>query len=94
MGNGRWTFITNHAAVLTLLDHDGHLTARKIGNVLNITVRTVYRIIHDLEQAGYISKRKDGRGNVYSINKSLPLRREHQRDVQVRDLLIAISDQK
>jgi DNA-binding MarR family transcriptional regulator len=94
MGSRQWTFITNHAAVLTLLDRGDHLTAREIGADLNITIRTVYRIIQDLEQAGYLSKYKAGRENRYLLNKSLPLRRENQRDIQVRELLEAISDQR
>ena len=88
----QWTFITNHAAVLTLLDQEEHLTAREIGAILDITVRTVYRIIQDLEQAGYITKHKEGRENRYAINKSLPLRRNNQWEVQIRELLQAISN--
>lgn len=92
MGNHHWTFITNHAAVLTLLDRKESLTARRIGSILNITIRTVYRIIQDLEQEGYITIYKNGRENRYAVNKSLPLRRENQRDIQVQELLKAISD--
>jgi DNA-binding MarR family transcriptional regulator len=94
MGNNQWTFITNHAAVLTMLEQEGSLTARKIGSRLNITTRTVYRIIHDLEHEGYIKKSKQGRENHYEIIQTLPLRHKNQRDIQVRELLIAISDQK
>lgn len=93
MENNRWTFITNHAAVLTILDRTDQQTAREIGAALQITNRTVYRIIRDLEQAGYISKHKSGRENRYVLNKSLPLRRENQRNIQVRNLLEAISQQ-
>ncbi len=93
MGSNNWTFITNHAAVLTLLNDDNQLTARAIGRILNITSRSVYRIIQDLEQEGYIAKSKSGRRNIYTINKSLPMRRAPQRDIQVRDLLSAISNQ-
>jgi len=87
----KWTFITNHAAVLTLLDHKEHLTSREIATVLGITERTVIRIIKDLEVEGYITKRKEGRENRYTINKDLPLRRNDQREVPVRELLQLIS---
>jgi DNA-binding MarR family transcriptional regulator len=93
MSNNHWTFITNHAAVLTLLGREDNLTARKIGSQLNITTRTVYRIIRDLEQEGYIKKSKDGRENRYTVNQTLPLRHKNQRDIQVRELLLAISHQ-
>ena len=88
----RWTFITNHAAVLTMLAREENLTARRIAAALNITTRTVYRIVHDLETEGYITVSKEGRENRYAVNQSLPLRRESQRDIQVRNLLQAITN--
>jgi len=87
----KWTFITNHATVLTLLDREEHLTSREIALALGITERSVIRIIKDLEIEGYITKRKEGRENRFTINKDLPLRRRDQREVRVRELLQLIS---
>jgi len=92
MSDKHWTFITNHAAVLTLLAREENLTARKIASELNITTRTVFRIIQDLEEGGYVTVSKQGRENRYAVNQSLPMRRENQRDIQVRDLLGAITN--
>ena len=94
MSDSKWAFITNHAAVLTMLDGDEHLTTREIALELGITIRTVYRIIQDLEEAGYINKQKEGRENRYTINKTLPLRRNNQREVQVHELLQLFSINK
>ena len=91
MTNKKWTFITNHAAVLTLLNREEHLTSREIAAALDITERTVVRIIKDLEAEGYITKRKEGRENRYTINQDLPLRRNDQQEVYVRELLELIS---
>jgi len=91
MTNKKWTFITNHAAVLTLLNREEHLTSREIAAALDITERTVVRIIKDLEAEGYITKRKEGRENRYTINQDLPLRRNDQQEVYVRELLQLIS---
>ena len=91
MTKNKWTFITNHAAVITLLDREENLTAREIGMALNITERYVIRIIKDLEAEGYITKRKEGRENRYTVNKDLPLRRNDQREVSVYELLQLIS---
>ena len=91
MTKNKWTFITNHAAVLTLLDREEHLTSREIAMALGITERSVVRIIKDLEMEGYITKRKEGRENRYTVNKDLPLRRNDQREVHVRELLQLIS---
>jgi len=92
MSDRHWTFITNHAAVLTLLAREENLTARKIASELNITTRTVFRIIQDLEEGGYVTVSKQGRENRYAVNQSLPMRRENQREIQVRDLLGAITN--
>ena len=87
MTEKKWTFVTNHAVVLTLLDREENLTSREIAIVLEITERTVIRIIKDLEAAGYITKRREGRQNRYTLNKSLPLRRTDQREVNVHELI-------
>jgi DNA-binding MarR family transcriptional regulator len=94
MTKNKWTFITNHAAVLTLLDREERLTSREIAIALGITERTVIRIIKDLESEGYITKRREGRVNRYTINKGLPLRRNDQREVHVHELLQLISREK
>jgi len=94
MSKNKWTFITNHAAVLTLLDHEERLTAREIAMALNITERSVIRIIKDLESEGYITKRKEGRENRYTVNMDLPLRRHDQREVSVYELLRLITRKK
>jgi DNA-binding Lrp family transcriptional regulator len=91
MTKQKWTFITNHAVVLTMLDHEAHQTSREIAINMGITERSVIRIIKDLETAGYISKRKEGRENRFTINKDLPLRRNEQRAVHIRELLELIS---
>ncbi len=94
MPKSKWTFITNHAAVLTSLDREEHLTSREIAMALGITERTVIRIIKDLVSAGYVTKRREGRENRYTINTSLPLRRNDQREVHVHELLKLISREK
>jgi predicted transcriptional regulator len=91
MSKNKWTFITNHAAVLTLLNRQEHLTSREIALALGITERSVIRIIKDLEADGYITKRKEGRKNQYTVNTDLPLRRNDQREVPVYDLIQLIS---
>lgn len=91
MTKTKWTFITNHAAVLTLLDHEENLTSREIAIRLGITERSVIRIIKDLELEGYITKQKRGRKNHYTVNQELPLRRNDQREVSVYELLQLIS---
>jgi predicted transcriptional regulator len=94
MPKHKWTFITNHAAVLTLLDREEQLTSRAIALSLGITERSVVRIIKDLETDGYITKRREGRENRYKVNKDLPLPQVDQQEVQVRKLLQLISQKE
>ncbi|MBM3187207.1 MAG: winged helix-turn-helix transcriptional regulator [Chloroflexi bacterium] len=87
----RWTFVTNHGAVLTLIGEYGQITAREIAFQLGITERAVRQIIKDLEDEGYIEKRKVGRANAYHVHLHLPLRREDRRHVAVGDLVRVLS---
>lgn len=94
MPKSKWTFITNHAVVLTLLNREERLTSREIAFALGITERSVIRIIKDLEAEGYITKRREGRENRYTVNTEMPLRRDDQREVPVYELLRLITHRK
>ena len=83
----RWTFITNHAAVLSLLVNYPRITAREISQEVGITERSVRMIISDLDKGGYISKTREGRGIRYTVNVERPMRHKTQRDVAVNRLL-------
>ncbi len=83
-----WTFLTNHSQVLLCLFRNrGRMTAREIAAVVGITERAVQRILDDLEEAGYISRFRDGRQNRYEIHPDLPMRHPAQRGRAIRDLL-------
>lgn len=88
----RWKFITNHGLVLSYISHNPRSTAREIANEIGVTERTTHKIISDLEEAGYIERRKDGRRNRYRVNPDMPLRHHTKRDVIVKELLEALTD--
>ncbi|MBI4310293.1 MAG: MarR family transcriptional regulator [Chloroflexi bacterium] len=90
----RWTFITNHGAVLALISHHGQVTAREIAEELGITERSVHRIISDLEVAGYIERQRQGRVNLYIVNHDLPLRRPEARDIVIGDLIRVLTQKR
>ena len=85
-----WTFVTNHGAVLALVAHHGQITSREIAATLNITERSVLRIIKDLEDGGYLERFRDGRQNYYNVDPDLPLRREDARHVAIGELLVLL----
>ena len=85
-----WNFITNHGVVLVIVSQRSKITALEISQAVGITERAVLRILSDLEEAGYITKTKDGRANIYSVHKDLPLPHPIFKDVAVGDLLDVI----
>ena len=89
----KWTFITNHGLVLSYIFHNPTSTAREIANYIGVTERTTHKIISDLEEEGYIQRRKIGRRNVYSGDPQLPLRHHTKTDIMVEDLLESLNSQ-
>ncbi|MGW5539088.1 helix-turn-helix transcriptional regulator [Streptomyces sp. NPDC004009] len=69
-----WTFLTNHARVLAAIADNQSARVRDIAARCRITERAVQKIIADLEQAGYLSHVRQGRGNTYRIDPSKVLR--------------------
>jgi DNA-binding transcriptional ArsR family regulator len=82
-----WTFITNHAQVLLAVARDPAATVAQLAAAAQITERSAYRILSDLQGAGYVHRRKVGRNNFYEINPSLPLRDPTVENERVSDLL-------
>jgi len=87
----RWTFITNHAAVLSLVAKHPRITAREISQEVGITERSVRLIISDLDKGGYISKIREGRGVRYLVDFERPMRHKTQQDVAVSHLMLILS---
>jgi DNA-binding IclR family transcriptional regulator len=82
-----WTFLTNHAQVLLAIARNNRSTAKEIAAQVGITERAVQRILDDLEEAGCISRFRDGRKNRYEIHLDCSLRHPAQRGYTVRDLV-------
>jgi DNA-binding transcriptional ArsR family regulator len=68
-----WTFITNHAQVLLAVAQKPDLRVREIASATAITERYAYSVLRDLEDAGYVERRRDGRCNLYRIHPELAL---------------------
>ena len=93
MPNTRWTFITNHGLMLSYIFHNPIHTAREIASNVEVTERTIHKIISALEAAGYIDRTKQGRRNLYSVDPTLPLRHHTKQDILVPDLLDALTSE-
>jgi predicted ArsR family transcriptional regulator len=86
-----WTFLTSHAQVLVCISHDPGVRLRDIGARIGITERAAHRIVTDLVDAGYITRRRDGRRNHYTINAHFPLPDPVARERNVGELLALLT---
>jgi len=69
-----WTFLTNHAHVLVAISRNSELRQRDISELVGITEGAVQRILHELEEDGYIVRERVGRRNRYAVIGDRPLR--------------------
>jgi DNA-binding MarR family transcriptional regulator len=89
-----WTFLTNHAHVLVAISRDPDLRQREIGQLVGITEGAVHRIVHELEEAGYVQCERIGRRNRYRVVSDRPLRHPLDQQHLVADLLAALQEEK
>ena len=88
----RWRFVTNHAHVLETISRDPTARLRDIAAAVDVTERTAAQIVADLEEAGYLTKVRDGRRNRYEIHERLPLRHPQHRHHTVGELIRFLQD--
>jgi hypothetical protein len=92
-GTPSWSFLTNHAQVLLCIAHDPGIRLREIGEAVGITERAAHRIVGELAGAGYISRRRNGRRNHYTIKSHLPLPDPLASEQKIGDLLAVLTGQ-
>jgi DNA-binding MarR family transcriptional regulator len=68
----KWSFLTNHARVLMCIAEDPGIRLREIGAAVGITERAAHRIAGELVDAGYVTRRRAGRRNQYTVRTDLP----------------------
>ena len=64
----RWGLLTNHALVLVHVVEHPRSTLREIADAVGITDRAALSILRALEEDSIISRRKEGRRNVYTVD--------------------------
>ncbi len=90
-GRSGWTFLTNHAHVLIAISRDPELRQRDISRLVGITEGAVQRILHDLEDAGYLRRERVGRRNRYHIEAERSLRHPLEHDNNIADILRTVN---
>jgi predicted ArsR family transcriptional regulator len=83
----QWTFITNHARVLLVISQDPTVRLRDIAATLDITERAAQRIVTELVDEGYLSRKREGRRNTYKVHPDKPMRVPQARETEVGDVL-------
>jgi DNA-binding MarR family transcriptional regulator len=89
-----WTFLTNHSHVLICLAGQPDLRLRDVAAKVGITERAVQRIVADLEEAGVLTRSREGRRNQYHVTASRPLRHPVEGHCKVSDLLDMVAGQE
>lgn len=69
-----WTLLTSHGRVLLLIAAQPDIRLRDIAERARITERSASGIVRDLEQAGYLTKVREGRRNSYVVHPELRFR--------------------
>jgi len=88
----QWSFLTNHARVLVCIAHDPGVRLRDIAERVGITERTVYGIVTDLADGGYVVKEREGRRNRYQVQAHQPLREPTARETSIGEVLGLLVD--
>ena len=83
----RWAFLTNHAQVLVCIAGEPGLRLRDISERVGITERAAHRIVAELSDAGYITRKRIGRRSTYLVHSDRPLPDALARKKKVGDLL-------
>jgi predicted transcriptional regulator len=87
----RWAFLTNHAQVLVCIADEPAVRLRDISKRVGITERAAHRIVSELADAGYITRKRIGRRNAYVIHTELPLPDALASNQKVGDLLTILA---
>ena len=90
----KWTFITNHGLVLLYISLNPQCTMRDMAAAINVTERSIQRVLEDLEAEGYVTWQRTGKGNIYEINHARRLKHELTKDSMVGDLLNLLGHKK
>jgi DNA-binding IclR family transcriptional regulator len=82
-----WTFLSNHGHVLLSIAREPGIRLRDVAERVGITERAVHRIVSDLEEAGYLTRAREGRRNRYEIHVDRRLRHPVVAHLDIRALL-------
>jgi DNA-binding Lrp family transcriptional regulator len=68
-----WHLLSNHALVLLSVARQPRARIRDIADAVGITDRACQRILNDLVDTGYVTRRRVGRRNEYGLDLTKPM---------------------
>ncbi|MFT7564386.1 MAG: DNA-binding transcriptional ArsR family regulator [Bacteroidia bacterium] len=90
-----WHFLSNHAHILICLATNPQERMRDVAVSVGITERAAMRIVAQLEEAGVLTRHKEGRRNRYEINGDQHLRHSLESHCKIGSLLsLVVQDPK
>lgn len=81
--SAKWTFLSNHGHVLVALANDPTSRLKDVAEAVGITERAVHLILTDLVTEGVVHRRREGRRNVYELNRGAHFRHALEASVTV-----------
>jgi DNA-binding IclR family transcriptional regulator len=93
-GSPGWTFLTNHSHVLICIAQQPDVRLSEVARLVGIGERAVHRIVHELEDAGYLTVTKEGRRNIYEIDLDRPLRHPLESHQHIRAVVAPLLQTK
>lgn len=82
-----WGFLTNHLHALYCVARHPGIRILEIAECVGVRERAAHRLVTDLVEGGYLTRRRVGSRNFYELHPTLPLRREGLDEVAVGEIL-------
>jgi predicted transcriptional regulator of viral defense system len=87
------TLLSEHAQVLLYISNHPEATVCEIAKVLRTSERQLYRLLSELQRAGYLTRVKDGRRNRYLLKTDVPLQEGSAGQVTLSEFLAFLARQ-
>jgi len=82
-----WSFLTNHMHALYCVALHPGIRVREIAERVGVQERAAHRLVSDLVEGGYLTRRRVGSRNFYELHPNQPLRRQGLDEVPVGEIL-------
>ena len=88
-----WTFLSNHGNVIVYIDEHRNARLREIADAVGITERATHKLVSELVEEGYLTRKRVGRRNEYAVNCEQHLRHPALARYTLHELLLGMTRQ-